>query len=94
MVGNKMVGTEWGRPTPVAGGWIEGQKEKAQVRKEGSPQLPSEDQSGAAPMLLHAPMSMPPPHPHIQFSLMLREETRDGHQLSPNHPDGDQILDL
>lgn len=39
-------------------------------------------------------MSMPPPHPHIQFSLMLREETRDGRQLSPNHPDGDQILDL
>lgn len=36
----------------------------------------------------------PAPHTHIQFLLMLRGETRDGLWLSPDHVDGDQVLNL
>lgn len=95
MAGEGLLGQDWGEgggdrmgKTYFCIWWLdnEGQKGIAQSRKKGSPQLPSEDQSGAGSA--HAPS--PSSHP-VFFK---REETRDGCQLSPDHLDGDQILDL
>lgn len=69
--------------------WLdnEGQKEQQKLGRKGVPNCHQRTSLGQE-------VSMPPPHPHIQFFLMLREETGDVGQLSPNHPNGDQILDL